>query len=155
MVAKMSPPCHWKLYSLEDHSIFIFLRGFDWNMTNESPHGFPYSFLRGLRSAMSFRFAAQLWSRWRRLLGGFSSNGWVETVKKSFWGVKKRFQFSRCVVPFSFPEFYLGLHFTMAMSTCGDLAQVCGFHVEWQADYAAMQCFFCVYSSWKKQELEC
>ena len=84
-------------------------------MTNESPHGFPYSFLRGLRSAMSFRFAAQLWSRWRRLLGGFSSNGWVETVKKSFWGVKKQFQFSRCVVPFSFPEFYLGLHFTMAI----------------------------------------
>jgi hypothetical protein len=28
------------------------------------------------------------------------------------------------------------------MLTCGDLAQVCGFHVEWQADYAAMQCFF-------------
>jgi predicted small metal-binding protein len=31
----------------------------------------------------------------------------------------------------------------MAMSTCGDLAQVCGFH-EWQADYAAMQGFLCI-----------
>ena len=42
------------------------------------------------------------------------------------------------MVPFSFPDFKFTFHHD-SMLTCGDLAQVCGFHDEWQADYVFIQ----------------